>query len=228
MIRLLILLMTASVLAETPDFCQQDRRLPLNGSQSCAPVAVSNSLMGLGLWSGDQLSLIEQLSRDFQTDANGTAPYQLIAGLERFLKREGHRARVDYRGWRTAQARKSDHAHPNLGEVRTALNRGGAAWLNLGWYRQQGSQYIRVGGHWVTVVGSRGMQLLLHDPSPRAGQAKRVHAVGFTKLISGTLVGEKKGLPRPAAGYYRADRGLVHKSGSEAAIVDGVVVFSPL
>lgn len=97
----------------------------------------------------------------------------------------------------------------------------------MGWYKhdKKKDEYQRIGGHWVTLVGSKENQLILHDPSPRAGKKFSNEYVEYKKIESGKLVGNKTGLPTSAHAYIRLGEGMHIKKSADCAIIDGAVLF---
>jgi len=85
--------------------------------------------------------------------------------------------------------------------------------------------YKRIGGHWVTLVGSTENKLIFHDPSPRSGKIFSNEIVKYTEIINGLLVGNKIGLPTSAKGYLLLNEGMHIKSRADVAIIDGIVYF---
>jgi hypothetical protein len=101
--------------------------------------------------------------------------------------------------------------------------------LNVGWYKRLGNEYQRVGGHWVTLVGSRvgkNGHLIIHDPSGRSpeGNHERVTAI---RIRNGMLTGSKKGLPVSAADAWELSGELKIKtsSGANTSILDGAILL---
>ncbi|ULH18270.1 hypothetical protein MF271_22665 (plasmid) [Deinococcus sp. KNUC1210] len=229
----------SSKAAATPDFLQTDRTAGFAGAgtQFCAPTAISNSLTWLGkhgypalLPTGNDLhdvqaKLIRQLgSANFMnTDpAHGTGPWQVLWGVGNYLKKAGYGfSDLSYEGWRDVPADQRVGMAPDLDDIRDVIDEdAGAVWLNLGWYRydENHDTYERLGGHWVTVVGHVGDDLLIHDPASPAGRTERVTA---TLLESGSMIGKEKNLPRDATEYYELGGDL--NTNNWTAILDGAV-----
>lgn len=120
---------------------------------------------------------------------------------------------------------------PQLKWVKNGISGNSAVWLNIGWYKYDSIQdeyqdeYQIVGGHWVTVVGHHQDTLVLHDPSPRAGKTFSNEYVRVQRLSSGTLTGQKAGLPISAKEFHILNEGMHIKSNADYAIVDGAVVL---
>ncbi|WP_407571470.1 hypothetical protein [Deinococcus altitudinis] len=77
---------------------------------------------------------------------------------------------------------------PDLDDIRDGIDEDArAVWLNIGWYQydEKHDTYQRISGHWVTVVGYVGDDLLIHDPVTPIGRMERVTA---TRLASGSMV----------------------------------------
>lgn len=220
---------------ETPDFCQKNEALPSNGKMYCGPASVSNSLWFLSqngypkLSRPSQLELVQELGRAMETDANGTGPAGIMSGLKAILARAGYRAELTYRGWRQKRNRQLKTTRVDREFLNAGVGYSQAVWINLGWYRSDGVNFDRNGGHWVTVVGVRGdgqiLTLKVHDPSARNGQSKSTQTVRFEKLDGGQLQGNKKGLPLSAEGFYRVKSGMKISSKATDAIIDGAIVL---
>ena len=221
---------------EIPDFTQTQVRGAEfgNGHQFCAPAAVSNSLIWLGRRKVDQLELVTMLASDGYMNTsvkNGTGTSGVLRGVDRYANEKlgGYRT-LSYQGWRRHPKRFSTRIRvPTLKFIQRGVARRSAAWLNVGWYRanRKTGEYQRIGGHWVTLVGYdlRNDQLIINDPSPRAGTAGSNEYVTFQVLRRGRLTGKKSGLPADAQGYLQLNRGMHMHRKADTAIVDGVVLL---
>ncbi len=94
--------------------------------------------------------------------------------------------------------------------MQSGLNRRGAVWINVGWYKfnLKTNEYRRVGGHWVTLVGYNKGRLVIYDPASRAGSTFSNEFVSYSVLKNGRLTGKKKGLPQLAKGYHKLGDGM--------------------
>ncbi len=221
-----------SYINEIPDFTQTDIRgnKSGNGQQYCGPVAVSNSIIWLNKNKGDQIQLIHKLaSKDYMNTSlkNGTGTSGIIRGVEKITGElfDGYKI-LEYEGWRKHPEKNSSGVKiPSINRIKSAVTRNSTAWINVGWYlyNKKNNEYNRIGGHWVTLVGSKYKQLILHDPAPRAGKTFSNEYVEYSILKSGTLVGKKWGLPFSAQGFVSLGKGMHKKKGADFAIVDGVV-----
>lgn len=244
-------------LVETPDFTQTDPRgrFAGRGSQYCAPVAVSNSLM----WLADrgyprlipqgvaekeaQIAVIARLASPayMNTDPNtGTHPAKFLSGLERYVQGSGYVIRrLEYEGPRPVPARYyADSYAPDPTWIRAAMeNSNTAVWLSIGWYRNRPgtNDYVRTGGHWVTLVafGANEMgnpapgTMVIHNPSPRASRGH--DTVTLVRISSGRLIMEGNGgraTPRNARGFHAVKGDLPIQPGTDVAIMDGAVVLA--
>lgn len=203
-----------------------------NGRQYCAPVAVANSLAWMSGRTPQSMAMIRKLgsSQYMNTSLkNGTGTSGVLRGVNKLaLEIFGGYKILEYEGWRKHPASYSTGIKlPNLKRLKSAVSEKSAAWLNIGWYRfnKSNREYLRIGGHWVTLVGSNHRQLILHDPAPRAGKSFANEYVTYHQIQAGTLVGNKQGLPRPARGYLQLGEGMHIKSKADVAIIDGVVYF---
>ncbi|MEL6440597.1 MAG: C39 family peptidase [Cyanobacteria bacterium J06621_8] len=225
---------TTNFVNQIPDFTQTDIKGIQNGNgqQFCAPVAVSNSIMWLANLKYGQAELIQKLaSPNYMNTSlqNGTGTTGLLIGTDKIARELfGSYKRLEYQGWRKHSQRFSSKIKtPQLEWIKDGISRNSAVWLNIGWYEYDSFQdeYIRTGGHWVTVVGYSQDTLILHDPSPRAGKAFSNEYVQVDKLTSGILTGQKAGLPILAKGFYSLGNGMHLKSNADYAIIDGAVLF---
>jgi hypothetical protein len=219
--------------SEVPDFLQTDREAGFakSGSQFCAPTAVSNSLMWLaangyedlrppGSAKKAQIAMIHKLSgpRYMKTSPSiGTDVSRVLSGVEAYVEEAGYAiGELTYEGWRPASDEHAAGEYPSLDDIRaSAADDQSAVWLNVGWYKydEESEEYARKGGHWVTVVGYDGDDLLIHDPSPSAGSGFRTHRISLEELAAGTMTGNEQNLPRSAEGYYEV--------GGEMAVAEG-------
>lgn len=217
---------------QIPDYTQTDIRgmEAGDGQQYCGPVAISNSIYWLSKKRGNQEQLIRKLaSKPYMNTSlkNGTGVTGIIRGIAMISKVlfGGYKV-LEYEGWRKHPKRYSTGINiPSETRLTSAISERSAAWMNVGWYKydRTRNEYLRIGGHWVTVVGSNAGKLILHDPAPRAGREFSNEYVDYTILSSGTLVGNKWGMPFPAPGLISLTEGMHKKRGADFAIVDGVV-----
>jgi hypothetical protein len=219
---------------EIPDFTQSDiqGRKHGFGAQYCAPAAVSNSFYWLADMRGDQDGLVKLLAsgRYMNTDpARGTTTTQLLNGIHAMaLDLFGSYEALEYQGWKQhPRAFATGMAVPDLRWIIAGIAADSAVWLNVGWYQYDplNNRYGRVGGHWVTVVGYDDNKLVIHDPSPRAGQSFANEYVHVSQLRGGTLADPRSGLLKPAGGYLVLGTGMHVKSTADVAIIDGAVRF---
>lgn len=229
--------------SQIPDFLQTDREAGFAnaGSQFCAPTAVSNSFMWLadhgyeGLRSGRgkkaQIAMIRELSgRGYMntSPSTGTDAAQVIAGVEAYITAAGYTiSELSYEGWRPVPESAAAGEYPVLDDIRTyAADDSSAVWLNVGWYDydEESGEYARTGGHWVTVVGYDGDDLLIHDPAPSAGATFRTQRISLEEITEGELTGNQRNLPRSAEGYYEVGGEMAR--GSKTCILDGAVFLT--
>jgi hypothetical protein len=228
-----------------PDFLQTDREAGFakSGSQFCAPTAVSNSLMWLaengyedlrpsGSAKKAQIAMIRKLSGpEFMktSPSIGTDVAEVLAGVEAYVDEAGYTiSELAYAGWRPAPEEKVASEYPDLSDIKTAIaGDQSAVWLNVGWYAydEESGEYVRKGGHWVTVVGYDHDDLLIHDPSPSAGASFRTQRITLDELTEGMLTGNQRNLPRSAEGYYEVS-GEMAVSSERTCILDGVVMLT--
>ncbi len=125
---------------------------------------------------------------------------------------------------------------PRLPLLKQGIIGKSGVWLHIGWYQHnaQSGTYVRVGGHWITLVGygvdrdgkPANNWFIVHNPSPRAGQ---IFHNDFIRLepISGVLVSRRGllGFPRPAWGFYRIIGDLNPIAGSHTAILESAITL---
>lgn len=218
-----------------PDFTQVQEGvgLPRDGRNYCGPAAASNVLMwlshnGYPALGRNQLKMVRELGGPtyFKTSPEkGTGTSQILRGLNTYLLDHGYQAKaLYYHGWRWApKAYRRGVERLKLSELYQGLRGKGLILLNIGWYTQQGDDYLRSGGHWVTLAGHVGHDLIVFDPAPRNGQLKRAHRVKLKVLRKGQLLGNYKGLPRSAQGHYAIHSGLKLNSRADEGILDGAI-----
>ena len=219
---------------EIPDFTQS--RITGwqhgHGSEYCAPVAVSNSLIWMANYRGEQADLAKLLASSgyMNTDVwRGTTTSDLLRGVDAIARDLfGGYISLEYQGWKKHPIQFSTGKKiPDIDWITDGISKDSAVWLNVGWYQYDwlNDIYHRVGGHWVTLVGYDSNILIIHDPAPRAGQAFANEYVYTSRIGSGILAGRLSGLPRPARGYLLLGKGMHVKSIADVAIVDGAVRF---
>jgi hypothetical protein len=74
------------------------------------------------------------------------------------------------------------------------------------------------------VVGYDGDDLLIHDPSPRAGTGFSTQRIKFESIEEGRLTGRQANLRRSAKGYVIVG-GEMKVSKNVTCILDGAVVM---
>ncbi len=219
---------------EIPDFTQSHITGSQHGhgSEYCAPVAVSNSLMWMTNSRSDQADLVKLLasSRYMNTDIwRGTTTIDFLRGVDAIAMDlfGGYRS-LEYQGWKKHPVQFSTGTKvPDIRWITDGVSKDSTVWLNVGWYQYDwlNDTYYRVGGHWVTLVGYDAGILIIHDPAPRAGQSFANEYVHTSRIGSGVLTGKKTGLPRSASGYLLLGKGMHIKKIADVAIVDGAVRF---
>jgi len=203
-----------------------------DGQMYCAPVAVSNTFAWLlGVDTQDQLLMARTLAgQDYMRTSlkNGTGTVELLRGAKRYARSSGlHIEELQHEGWRkTDKSHFSGNAVPTRTFVERFVGDNRGAWVNIGWYKRDGSELRRIGGHWVTLVGadfSQGTTLYVNDPSPRAGNRKTTHMLSVSRLDPIRLIGRKHGLPRNGADLWMVEDGLKIHQNADVAIIDGIV-----
>jgi hypothetical protein len=224
-----------------PDYYQNDTSFggfPDGGQMYCGPVAVSNSLMYLigntifedtfpGLPARkDQHTLINKIASPeyIGTGRMGTSPSGICKGVDKFLLDNNYTgATLSYYGWRPVPAKYHKQSRADLISMEGLLRRSETAiWLNFGWYSYQKdkNQYIRTGGHWVTLIDilrSDTLSIVVHDPATIQTGNDTIH---LTRLSEGFLITKITLLPVCASGYYM----FTNKSGQHG-VVDGFITL---
>ena len=121
--------------------------------------------------------MVEKLaSPKYMNTKTGTGVNSLASGIEKYLKEKGiKKYRIDYEGWRSiGKTTKRISTVPSLATARDVLSENSAVFLNIGRYKKRGGNYLRHGGHWLTVVGAADTSLEVFDPAGRNGSAKNL------------------------------------------------------
>lgn len=239
--------------APTPDLTQTDPdgNFPNKGRSHCGPVSVSNSLAWLAGRGFDNLlpNIQNRKLAQFQTarllgsqkymntTLKGTGVAGLTRGVAQFIKDKGYEySYLKYQGWRRHPSQFGTKVDvPQLDWIQQGLKGNSGVWLNVGWYKYNSStgEYLRTGGHWVTLVGYGVDQegekdpdiLIVHDPSPNAGKKPADEYVRIKPIGKGKLTGDQSGLPRSAKGYYIMGGGMHISRKADFGILDGVVIL---
>lgn len=236
-----VLLCCGSVLAqdrsEIPDLTQTEIASDGGdgGAMYCAPVSVANSILWLAANGYPELvddpedeeaqrKLVLKLAKLMGTNIEiGTNPPQICWGLTKFLEQKGVEGfSLHFAGWRPAPQGSIVIEQPTLEWLKKRSKRLGSVWLNFGYYEQNGEEFKRSGGHWVTLVAVDAEEgiLTVSDPAPSAGHAGQHTEIQLEELESGQLTGFIKGLPQPAAGYFKAVSGFRWRKKINVAILD--------
>ncbi|MFN3432228.1 MAG: hypothetical protein ACK46X_20045 [Candidatus Sericytochromatia bacterium] len=235
----------------TPSFYQMDPTAEFdgNGSNFCAPTAVSNGLIYLAVGRGleglveetdhdGQVALIKELAEHMETDPDqGTSPGQILNGVYSYMENlEYSVGTMEVAGWRPLGSDNEEFSiakKPSFAWLKDAAkNPDTVVLLNVGWYKAEAGGYRRYGGHWVTVVGAGPGQwdLQVRNPAIRAGDQARLSTVSFTTLGNNAAIAKTpapaRGLPPTLAGYYKvAGPGLPHGN-AITAVLDCAMVFT--
>ncbi len=201
-----------------------------DGQQFCAPVAVSNSLVWLEGNKDEhyQIEMVHTLSSPTYMNTNprtGTNVYGLTNGVHKYaIERWGKYKILQYSGWGKTPAKfRSTLEKPTIRWMTNALHRKGAIWINIGWYNQEGINYRRTGGHWVTLVGYEQGKLVIHDPAPRAGKHFSNDFISLNPLTGGQLINSNR--TTNAHNHFMITGGMKTSSKGTFAIIDGAVIF---
>lgn len=223
---------TSTFYDEIPDLVQTLKiaNFEGNGEQFCGPVAVSNSLVWFekNKEQDYQINLVKKLSSADYMNTNvesGTNVTQLTQGVHKYAtERWGDYKKLEYSGWSKAPKQfRSALAQPTLAWMTQALHRKGTVWINIGWYNADGINYVRAGGHWVTLVGYEQGKLVIHDPAPKAGKAPSNQFVTLKILNGGQLIEGRK--TANARDHFAIESGMKISSKGNIGIIDGAVKF---
>jgi hypothetical protein len=235
----------------TPSFYQMDPSAEFdgNGSNFCAPTAVSNGLIYLTVGRGleglveetdhdGQVALIKELAEHMETDPDqGTSPGQIINGVYSYVENlEYSVGSMEVAGWRPLGSDNEECSiakKPNFAWLKKATqDPDTVVLLNVGWYKAENGGYRRYGGHWVTAVGAGPGQwdLQVRNPAIRAGEQARLSTVSFTTLGNNIAIAKTptpaRGLPPTLAGYMKvAGPGLPHGQ-AYIAVLDCAMAFT--
>jgi hypothetical protein len=230
----------------TPDFSQNDHhfgKLPGDGKELCAPVALSNSLVWLNQHGypkllgkpkptpADQADLIRRLCHDdfLGTDLKiGTPPKRVALGIEKYFKHAGYECKVEQMGWRSSTHRIGKVPDENW-LLKSCMGRSNLL-INVGWYKTHKTAYHRLGGHWVTLVGfeekNGKRELLIHDPNSHGGNEKKSERCHLISLPAHHSLETQEGEALKADGYFEL-RGIHLAKEATLAIIDEAVSFTP-
>ena len=223
---------TESFYNEIPDLLQTLNAAGFagDGQQFCGPVAVSNSLVWLEGNKDEsyQIDLVHKLSSPTYMNTstiNGTDIFGVTQGVHKYaMERWGKYKTQEYSGWSKSPAQfRSNLKKPTLDWMTSALHRKGAVWLNIGWYNQEGINYRRAGGHWVTLVGYELGKLVIHDPAPRSGKIFSNQFISLNPLSGGQLIRGTRSTS--ARDHFVIADGMAISSKGKLGIIDGAVIF---
>lgn len=235
-----------SKIVDTPDLPQRQSRLPASGGAYCAPVSVSNALVWLSKQgyprlldneavNGDHIELARVLGSPEFMETNeftGTGPDGVLNGIRKYVCKQGYSiARLETQGWRMrSSASKTTIRHASLDWVARELDGKAVIFLNVGWYSRAEPNFVRHGGHWVTLVAVKqnpdGYTLLIRDPGGRSG-VNAHERVKATRIEGGVLEGDQKQLPLAADGAWELGGELkIGKQGmANTSVLDAVVLL---
>lgn len=189
-----------------------------------------------------QIALVKTLSSPayMNTRADeGTEVSDVLRGLKKYILQKGYSIKsLGYQGFRLTDPEfDTGYRYPRLSLIKQGITGKSGVWLNTGWYKYkpETDTYVRLGGHWVTLVGY-GINasnspspdiLIVHNPSPLAGLTFHNDFLQLVRINSGVLVSHKGiyGFPRPAAGFYKIVSGLPAIPQCNTAILEGALVL---
>lgn len=234
-----------------PDITQTDPKadFPYGGVHYCGPCAISNSLVWLGENGYEkllpkaadrmrmQVALVNIIASPKYMDTTlewGTSPAGVLQGIDKYLEDCGYRnRRLSYQGYRKVPAKFANGTTmPQLDWVKAGLSGDSAVWLNVGWYRYSArkGEYVRLGGHWVTMVGfgkdENGQAdpnvLIVHDPGAPSGENPNGY-IRVMNLEAGRKLVTGSGRPLDSGGLYKLRGGLRISNNVDAAVLDGAI-----
>lgn len=195
-----------------------------------APVAVANSLIWMNHRKVDAGNIIAQLASESYMDVGPrpTTVKQVLNGVDLFVKEAfGSYKKLQYEGWKDHQPKFSTgRDQPHERRLKSSINQKSTAWLNIGWYdyNPNTKEYTRVRSNWVTLIGYKGSDLVVHDPLHKSGKKHIDHILKNSVLSEGTLIDKSsKSRPTiPANGFIRINQKGNDKN-SDIPIIDGVI-----
>lgn len=225
----------------TPDLPQSQQSLPGRGGQYCGPVSASNALAWLAgrgypeLLPASQLELARTLGspeRMNTAKTRGTGPQAMIRGLVGYVQERGYKIeQIDYYGWRKVKGDSVnvEPGHPNAMEIARTLDTNSIGLLNVGWYKQEGDNFRRVGGHWVTLLGAdedHPATFVVHDPAGRSPQGTH-ERVTAQQIETGKLINPRRKSELDAAGAWQlgGELKINTRKGATTSVLDNVVVL---
>lgn len=187
-----------------------------------------------------QIAMVRILSQRGYMDTSaddGTEVTNVLRGIKRYVLDHGYAInQLSYQGFRLIDPEfDSGFRYPRLSWIKRCINGKSAVLLNLGWYKfnPHSFAYVRMGGHWVTLVGygvddlnqKAESTLIVHNPSQLAGPSFHNDCLKLVRIDYGVLVSRKGyyGFPRPATGFYKIVTGLPPIHDCDTAILEGAV-----
>lgn len=226
-----------------PDFCQENKNLPDNGSTYCGPVAASNILVHLDRnrfqnlldvtdpADNDQLELIKLLgsNRYMRTSLHGTPPINLMSGLEQYITDRGYTPSIKWRGKESGGKYASGTELPDPAWLKKEIENGSHAILIMGFYEKlEGgiTLFLRSGAHYVTLNGFKSdREIFIHDPGPHSGKEPKKELYKLVPIQDGRMGSGLGGSVRSANGYWMLEA-INPINPSPVLILEGVVVFN--
>lgn len=224
------------------DYYQEDTSFggfPDNGKMYCGPVAASNAISFFLITGLLHDSSMYVLSKQHQhtiicklgskqyigTGSQGSSPASICRGVQKYINESGFKSRITYDGWRFVPYEFRSKPIPDLKAIKdTHQNSTVAVLINIGWYSysEKIKEYIRSGGHWVTLnhfcnKSGRFDSMSVLDPGDPEQEAR---VLILSPLSNSVLQGSVPGLPKSSSGFYSFNRGR-----NRYGVIDGVIVI---
>jgi hypothetical protein len=194
----------------------------------------------------EKLASSEFMNTGFKLGSNSQ---MIVDGLSKYAKCCGYKVScAQYAGIHLRQSSASLSSVGDLPDfelLQNALNNDNSlVFLNLGYYKQSGEDWMRFSGHWVLCVGYSsvgighilGVAILIHNPAlgqlenqvPKGDLDKRLYQdVLMLSSSSGWLRNSKGEIVRSSDGLFAVQGAALPKSKkSDLALLEGVLVVN--
>ena len=227
-------------LMDMPDVNQSNSTLPGNGSNYCGPASASNGLAWLAdngypdlFDQPDQVELMRDLGEYCNTNpSNGTGPVSMLNGLEDYIADSGYSIkRLEYQGMRNVIGwSQFNERTPSKDWMMQGLEGNSMVLLGVGWYEKDGNDYVRNGGHWITLAGYEVPWGVIYASDP-SGRSANAYGSPWHEWITldrlprtASVQVESKSFPGNQCYSLGGDL-LVNKNRGDVGILDSVIVL---